>query len=111
MTGERFCKRVKGFIARRHATLLVIQKWATYVFGALNIVVGGFLCATIDWSAVFNATPAPLSAMIIGVGTDGSTPVPNAGEGIHIRPVLNALIGGSGSGSSTTGSGSTHRSQ
>ena len=52
-----------------HATLLVIQKWATYVFGALNILVGGFLCATIDWSAVFNAAPAPLSAMIIGVGT------------------------------------------
>ena len=47
----------------------MIQKWATYVFGALNILVGGFLCATIDWSAVFNATPAPLSAMIIGVGT------------------------------------------
>jgi purine-cytosine permease-like protein len=52
-----------------HATLLVIQKWATYVFGALNILVGGFLCATIDWSAVFNATPAPMSAMIIGIGT------------------------------------------
>ena len=52
-----------------HATLLVIQKWATYVFGALNILVGGFLCATIDWSAVFNATPAPVSAMIIGIGT------------------------------------------
>ena len=54
-----------------HATLLVIQKWATYVFGALNILVGGFLCATIDWSAVFNATPAPMSAMIIGIGTMG----------------------------------------
>ncbi|WP_345894185.1 purine-cytosine permease family protein [Pseudomonas emilianonis] len=52
-----------------HATLLVIQKWATYVFGALNILVGGFLCATIDWSAVFNATPAPMSAMLIGIGT------------------------------------------
>jgi energy-coupling factor transporter transmembrane protein EcfT len=52
-----------------HATLLVIQKWATYVFGALNLLVGGFLCATIDWSAVFNATPAPLSAMLIGIGT------------------------------------------
>jgi purine-cytosine permease-like protein len=52
-----------------HATLLVIQKWATYIFGALNIIVGGFLIAHIDWTAVFNATPAPLSAMIIGVGT------------------------------------------
>lgn len=27
-----------------HATLLLIQKWATYVFGALNLLVGGF-CA------------------------------------------------------------------
>lgn len=52
-----------------HATLLVIQKWSTCVFGALNLLVGGFLCATIDWVAVFNAAPAPLSAMIIGVGT------------------------------------------
>lgn len=52
-----------------HATLLMIQKSATYVFGALNIVVGGFLIANIDWTAVFNATPAPISAMIIGVGT------------------------------------------
>jgi len=56
---------VSGF---GHATLLVIQKWATYVFGALNLLVGGFLCATINWSAVFSAEPAPLSAMIIGVG-------------------------------------------
>ena len=52
-----------------HATLLVIQKWSTYVFGALNLLVGGFLCATIDWVAVFDAASAPLSAMIIGVGT------------------------------------------
>ncbi|ROL74958.1 allantoin permease [Pseudomonas protegens] len=52
-----------------HATLLVIQKWATYGFGALNVLVGGFLCATIDWNAVFNASPAPMSAIIIGIGT------------------------------------------
>lgn len=51
-----------------HATLLVIQKWATYVFGALNLLVGGFLCATIDWPAVLNASPAPMSAVIIGIG-------------------------------------------
>ena len=52
-----------------HATLLVIQKWATYLFGALNLLVGGFLCATVDWSAVFSAAPAPMSAVIIGIGT------------------------------------------
>ncbi|MFP3516525.1 cytosine permease [Pseudomonas sp. SIMBA_077] len=51
-----------------HATLLLIQKWATYVFGALNLLVAGFLCATIDWQLVFNAQPAPLSAVIIGIG-------------------------------------------
>ena len=51
-----------------HATLLVIQKWATYLFGALNLLVGGFLCATIDWQAVFNTNPAPVSAVIIGIG-------------------------------------------
>lgn len=51
-----------------HATLLLIQKWATYVFGALNLLVGGFLCATIDWQAVFSASPAPMSAVVIGIG-------------------------------------------
>ncbi len=52
-----------------HATLLVIQKWATWVFGALNLVVGGFLALHIDWALVWAATPAPLSAVLIGVGT------------------------------------------
>lgn len=51
-----------------HATLLVIQKWATYLFGALNLLVGGFLCATIDWHTVVNTSPAPISAVIIGIG-------------------------------------------
>ena len=51
-----------------HATLLVIQQWATYLFGALNLLVGGFLCATIDWPGVFSASPAPVSAVIIGIG-------------------------------------------
>lgn len=51
-----------------HATLLVIQQWATYLFGALNLLVAGFLCATIHWQAVFCAPSAPVSAMIIGIG-------------------------------------------
>ncbi|WP_109477141.1 cytosine permease [Paraburkholderia sp. C35] len=52
-----------------HATLLVIQKWSTWVFGALNLVVGAFLVGSIDWHAVFAAAPAPASAVIIGIGT------------------------------------------
>ncbi|MFF7710202.1 cytosine permease [Pseudomonas sp. NPDC007930] len=52
-----------------HATLLVIQKWATWVFGALNLWVGAFLALHIDWSAVWAAQPAPMAAVLIGIGT------------------------------------------
>ncbi|KAA5605811.1 cytosine permease [Roseospira marina] len=52
-----------------HATLLVTQKWATWVFGALNLVIGAFLISHINWTAVFDAEPAPLSALLIGIGT------------------------------------------
>lgn len=51
-----------------HATLLLIQQWATYLFGALNLWVAGFLFVTIDWQAVAHAPPAPMSAVIIGIG-------------------------------------------
>jgi nucleobase:cation symporter-1, NCS1 family len=51
-----------------HAVLVSVQRWATWVFGALNVVVGAFLIATIDWAAVGAATPAPAGAMIAGVG-------------------------------------------
>lgn len=51
-----------------HAVLVSVQRWATWVFGALNIVVGAFLVATVDWAAVGAATPAPVGAMIAGVG-------------------------------------------
>ncbi|MHA6623275.1 purine-cytosine permease family protein [Pseudonocardia sp. DLS-67] len=51
-----------------HAVLVSVQRWATWVFGALNVVVGAFLIATIDWAAVGAATPAPVGAMIAGVG-------------------------------------------
>lgn len=52
-----------------HAVLVAVQKWATWVFGALNIVVGVVLVTTIDWHAVASASPAPIGAMIAGVGT------------------------------------------
>lgn len=51
-----------------HAVLVAVQRWATWVFGALNIVVGGFLVATVDWSAVGAATPAPVGVLIAAVG-------------------------------------------
>ncbi|RGE17616.1 cytosine permease [Leucobacter sp. wl10] len=52
-----------------HATLMVIQKWATWVFGGLNIVVAIFLLTRIDWSVVFNTPAGSTAAVIIGIGT------------------------------------------
>jgi nucleobase:cation symporter-1, NCS1 family len=51
-----------------HATLLVIQKWATWVFGALNLFVMAFLFVEIDWQAVTGAPAGPLSAVLVGLG-------------------------------------------
>ncbi|MEV5749175.1 cytosine permease [Actinoallomurus sp. NPDC052308] len=51
-----------------HATLVWIQQKATYVFGALNLVVAGFLVTKVHWHAVLHAHAAPASAMIAGIG-------------------------------------------
>src|SRR6478735_8623942 len=52
-----------------HAAILVIQKWATWIFGALNVVVGIALVTTIDWSAVAAMPGGGLGAMLVGVAT------------------------------------------
>ncbi|MGW9307107.1 purine-cytosine permease family protein [Saccharomonospora azurea] len=52
-----------------HRVLVAVQRWATWVFGALNIVVAVSLVTTVDWQAVGAASPASLGAMIAGVGT------------------------------------------
>lgn len=51
-----------------HATLVWIQQWATYLFGALNILVGGFLVAKVNWDAVLHAPAAPVSVVLAGIG-------------------------------------------
>lgn len=51
-----------------HAAILVIQKWATWIFGALNVFVGAFLVATVDWSAVGAMPAGPFSAVLVGIG-------------------------------------------
>ncbi|GAA2406391.1 cytosine permease [Actinomadura vinacea] len=52
-----------------HRVLVAVQRWATWIFGALNIVVAASLVATVDWHAVGAASPAPVGAMIAGIGT------------------------------------------
>ncbi|MEV0844322.1 cytosine permease [Streptomyces sp. NPDC049954] len=51
-----------------HATIMWINKWATVVFGVLNLVVIGFLVSTVDWDKVLNAGAGPTSAVIGGIG-------------------------------------------
>ncbi|MER7182780.1 cytosine permease [Streptomyces hyaluromycini] len=51
-----------------HATIMWINKWATVVFGVLNLVVMGFLISTVDWAKVLDAPAGPASAVVAGVG-------------------------------------------
>ncbi|ROT26272.1 cytosine permease [Micromonospora sp. HM5-17] len=51
-----------------HATLVVVQQWATYLFGALNVLVAAFLVTRVDWDAVLHAPAAPLSVVVAGIG-------------------------------------------
>lgn len=52
-----------------HAAIVAIQRWATWIFGALNVFVGIFLVARVDWHTVLSAPAGPVSAMVIGIGT------------------------------------------
>src|SRR5699024_5381389 len=52
-----------------HATILVVQKWATWVFGAMNLVILVVRLTTIDWSAVVDASPGSTAMVITGIGT------------------------------------------
>lgn len=51
-----------------HATIMWINKWATVVFGLLNLVVMGFLIATVDWAKVLDTPAGPVSGVIAGIG-------------------------------------------
>lgn len=52
-----------------HAFLVAVQKWATWIFGALNIFVAAYLVTTVDWAVVTSAPAGPVSAVVIGIGT------------------------------------------
>ena len=51
-----------------HAAILVIQRWATWIFGALNVFVAVFLVATINWGAVAAIPAGPFTAVLVGIG-------------------------------------------
>lgn len=51
-----------------HSVLLLVQQWATYVFGALTIAVVAFLLATVDWARVAQGTPGDAGAVLVAIG-------------------------------------------
>lgn len=51
-----------------HATVMWMQKWLSWVFGALTVVVVGFLAATVDWSAAFRLPAGPFTSVVSGIG-------------------------------------------
>ncbi|MFE2943248.1 purine-cytosine permease family protein [Streptomyces sp. NPDC059255] len=51
-----------------HATIMWINKWATVVFGVLNLIVMGFLVATVEWTKVLDAPAGPTSGVVAGIG-------------------------------------------
>lgn len=51
-----------------HATVMWVQKWLSWVFGALSVVVVGLLLVTVDWAAVLDMPAGPWTAVISGAG-------------------------------------------
>jgi NCS1 family nucleobase:cation symporter-1 len=51
-----------------HKVLVAVQRWATWVFGALNVVVMITLVTRVSWHAVGSAPHASVGVMIAGVG-------------------------------------------
>lgn len=52
-----------------HAAIVAVQKWSTWIFGALNVLVAVTLVVRVDWDAVLAAPAGPASAVVIGIGT------------------------------------------
>jgi NCS1 family nucleobase:cation symporter-1 len=51
-----------------HATIMWIQKWLTWVFGALTLVVVAFLADTVDFSVALHRPAGSASAVVGGIG-------------------------------------------
>lgn len=52
-----------------HAFILTVQKWATYIFGALTLIVAIYLSTTVNWASFISNKPGSLSAFLIAIGT------------------------------------------
>ena len=51
-----------------HAMILLVQKWSTWIFGAINLVILCFLVVNLDWGSI-SATPGgSLAGVLTGIG-------------------------------------------
>ena len=51
-----------------HATIMWVQRWLTWVFGAMTLIVAVQLATTVDWPAVAARPAGPPGAVIGGIG-------------------------------------------
>lgn len=51
-----------------HEMLATFQKWATYIFGALTLLVIGFIVVNVDWGAVLSRGAGSWSTVFLGIG-------------------------------------------
>ena len=51
-----------------HSFILIIQKWSTWIFGAINLVVLVFLAANVNWAAVAQAPSGDVASVLTGIG-------------------------------------------
>ncbi|MBE6477319.1 MAG: cytosine permease [Propionibacteriaceae bacterium] len=90
-----------------HATIMWIQKWLTWVFGALTMIVIGFLAVTVDWRAVGSLPSGDASSVLgalgyiaagtglswVAAGADYTRYLP---RGASTRSLIAAVVAGAG---------------
>lgn len=51
-----------------HATIVWLQKWMSWIFGGLTLILLGYLLTGVDWTAVTSTPGADLAAVASGIG-------------------------------------------
>lgn len=55
-----------------HSVLLQVQKWATWIFGALTVIVVVFLLFQVDWATVMSTPAGGIGGVLLGIGVVAS---------------------------------------
>lgn len=55
-----------------HRVLLQVEKWATWIFGILTLVIIGFLLTQVEWEKVLNAPAGDPAAVVVAISVVAS---------------------------------------